>query len=361
MLAPNCWAVEQQPQSMTARLAVAADFNRRGNLIKAEETYRKILNDVQLTQGFGSRDVVAVLNGLIPVLGKLKKTQERDAAVRLANDIKGGLVPLSSNAEAYMRKDKTVAVMRRIYVDAERYGYAHVVLHPGEEAYTGTLAMVGGLTPGVGKLMAISPSDSSPDQAMGLLDASKKDIGLNVNMKYNYTYRLAGERKNLVIEQKSKEMAGTIMFTTALLADYKGAVSGKPPFIAAYKKDAERMPIQDRVALAFFLQPKTGIENIYPWIMLAVFTQLQNIPCEELDLLRKSFPSLMKIQSEELAKQKTNPAKPAAKPDSAPEAKPQATPPEAKPATTPPEANSDATPEKNPESPPAASESSPAK
>ena len=318
-LTADCLAAEQKPQSVAARLAAAADFNRRGNLLKSEELYRKLLNDVQLSQGFGSRDVVAVLNGFIPVLQKLKKTQERDAAVRLANDIKGGLVPLSSNSEVYMRKDKTIAVMRRIYVDPERYGYAHVILRPGEEAYTGTLAMVGGLTPGVGKLIAISPTDASPDQAMGLLDASNgNNIELKISQHFNYTYRIGGERKTKQIEQPTKVMAGTVLFTSALAADLKRNISGKPDYIAAYIKDAERMPIQDRMALALFLQPNTGVEDTYPWTGLALYSGYEKLGAEELDLLNKSFPSLMKIQLDKLEKQKKNPPKPEQKPENKP-------------------------------------------
>lgn len=260
-----------------------------------EAKYRKQLNELQLNKNFGNGEAGAVLELLAPVLRRQNKTSEADDATKLAAQIRDGKIPIETNAQVYMRADKSIAVMKRFAPDDDNYGFAYVELKPEDEAYAPTIAAVGGLVPGEGKLMP--PTLELPDEAMGMARFKAGQMG--VFGKFNYRYKVGGEQKLVTLD--NKKMLGTTLFDLSAMLDHATKYSAREEYLAAYKQDAEQMSLHDRMALPMFLNGPASAKLLYPWLSMPHVPEMQT---EDLNLLAKCFAGVQKWVDAELAKNK---------------------------------------------------------
>lgn len=223
-----------------------------------EGKYRAELTSVQLNKNFGNSQAGILLELLAPVLRRLNKTAEADDAVKLAAQIREDKIPIETNAQVYMRADKSIVVIKRFAPDDDHYGFAYVELRPEDESYAPTIAAVGGLAPGEGKLMP--PRLELPDEAMGM--ANIKEHQLGGHSQFNYRYKVDGEQKTVRLD--NKKMIATIMFDTSAFLEHATKYSSREDYLAAYKKDAEQMSIHDRIALPMFLNGPASAKCCIP-------------------------------------------------------------------------------------------------
>lgn len=273
---------------ISIRLVEAAELCRNKEYAQAERRYRKLLNAVQLAKGFGHRDVKPILEGLALALAGLQRNDEAKEAKSLASSIRTGMVPIASNSTAFMRSDESIVVFRRV-VAKNAVGGALIELQSGDPSYSATIAMVGGLIPGQAKLLPPISAGSDLDEACGIAYTDKKLM--QVFRDFNYRYKTTGGIGT--VRLKNKNIDRTARYVQGLELSIIRNAATNPDFLLAYYQDTERLTINERIALAHFLQPgEAGIQETYAWLFVAAN---ENQISEELRPLRKLMPTVFDL------------------------------------------------------------------
>jgi hypothetical protein len=282
-------------QPLSVQLAQASQLCSKGRFEEAELRYRRLLNAVQLTRGYAHRDVKPIVEGWAVALSGMGRSSEAEDARRLAEQLSKGLLPISSNGAAYMRNDESIVIFKRI-ATRNAIGGSFVRLTSNDAAYAGTIAMLAGLQPGQTKLLAPLSADSAPDEASAL--ANTKEDSMTVYSEFNY--RIRNSRGIKTMKLKNSEIPRMLLYVTGLRLSLVGMVSSNPVFLAAYYEDTEKLTIGERIALAYFLQPRpAGLQETFAWLYVAANEEESS---EELIILKDALPHVFElVRNEKLA------------------------------------------------------------
>lgn len=279
--------------TVSLQLIKAAELCKRWEFKQAESIYRQLLNMVQLSKGFGHRDVKPILLGLSVALDGTGQKSEAAQARILARDIDQGMIPVQTHVSAFLRSDESLVIFKRI-VSKNAIGGTYAVLKSGDMAYSGILEMIGGLTPGQAKLVSPLSAGADVDEASAMVETDKQVM--KIYRQFNMRYRNKRGVETMRIE--NTEIAKNTLYAQGLMLCLLTKVWTNPDFVIAYQKDAELLSVKQRIALAHFLQPGLGgIQETYAWLFVA---SNEAEPSEELKDLPKSFPNTLAFLQREL-------------------------------------------------------------
>ena len=264
---------------------------------RAEELYRQLITQMQLLSGFSDPLMLEALDGLSAALNAQAKDEEAAATKHLAQAIMAGAIPKRSSGTIDMEGDGRIVIRKRVSGPNEFLGDCFLELKPGKPGYEETLKLVGQLKPGETKLMPFWPGRPGTKMAeVGCAIDARKEIYVFQISKYEFD-----NEAGLQTSELENNPERTMPHITAHALDRAmGNVSHSGEFREAYFSDAVHIPMQRRVALAFYLQPgDAGPEETFAALHQVLHDRE---PGECLRLVLASFPRLAQVVRAHLEK-----------------------------------------------------------